>query len=159
MTWHHTARRRSTEGTPTATNRLTLAVWVLLALLVVALLGCGGAAEPDDGLPAVGRYSYTYTSGLEQYTGFLVLTVVTADAIDGEWEVTGYAPEIGLKSWNVDAYLAWADPDNGGNISQRIWRAGSATELGCSAIRIRPDGAGGVTTHAATCTLTWHGGS
>ena len=159
MTWYHTVKRRGAAGTPTATDRLRLAVCVLLALLVVALLGCSDPAEPDDGLPAVGRYSYTFTSGLEQYTGFLVLTVATADAIDGEWEVTGYAPEIGLKSWNVDAYLAWADPDNGGNISQRIWRAGSATDLGCSAIRIRPDGVGGVTTHAAACTLTWPGGS
>ena len=127
-----------------------------LGLLAVALIACGGGpTKPEDRPLVVGRYGYTFRFGLEVYDGHLVLTSVTESAIDGRWEVDGFQPKIGIGSWNVDAYLAWAVPLNGGNISQRIWSQASFPSFGCSAKRIRPDGFGGVTIGDATCTLVW----
>lgn len=90
-------------------------------LLTLGLLGCGrDSTGLDGGVPRLGNYSYEFDAGGLEASGTLILTFASEDSIAGRFEVTGFESTFGLGFLNVDAYVVYAYPDQGGIAITRL---------------------------------------
>lgn len=98
--------------------------------LVAAILGMGCGGGTDESVPQVlevGAYDYTFGSGPERLVGTLHVTYADADSLVTYLEVPGMDSATSLNFWNVDAYVIYGYPDEGGIAATRIWRTKSGT--------------------------------
>lgn len=98
-------------------------------LFALCLLGCGGGTdESGPQILELGAYSYTFGEGEGKLEGSLIVTYADADSLETYLDVPGMDSATTLNFWNVDAYVIYGYPDDGGIAATRIWRAGGGTK-------------------------------